>query len=66
MKAIRTMNEYPAGSLMNPAFRYQNSSNTDVARTFARIRREQAQAAKAASAKQMALALFAKRTGAKA
>lgn len=62
MKALRTLNQYPPGSLMNPAFRYRPSGETDVARTFARIRRAQAMQAHPA---QLQLALCAvKKAGA--
>lgn len=43
MKLIKTLNEYPAGSLMNPAFEYVPSRATDVRATFDRLRRELAQ-----------------------
>lgn len=43
MKLIRTLNDYPAGSLLNPDFVYVRSAETDVKRTFARLRRELAQ-----------------------
>ena len=37
----------PTIPILNPAFRYTNSANTDLHKTFARIRREQAQMDKA-------------------
>jgi len=40
----------PAHSILNAEFRYTNSTATDVRKTFARIRREQASAAARASA----------------
>ena len=40
MKTLRIINNHPPGSLQNPAFRYKKASETDVAKTFARIRRE--------------------------
>lgn len=40
MKKLKTLNDYPAGSLMNPAFVYVPSAATDVRATFARIRQE--------------------------
>lgn len=39
----------PAHSILNAGFRYTNSTATDVRKTFARIRREQASAAARAS-----------------
>lgn len=53
MKALRTLTDYPPGSLLNPAFRY--SRKTDVAKTFARIRRELARAKTAGDIPQLAL-----------
>jgi hypothetical protein len=41
MKPIRTT--APETSLLNPKFRYTPAAKTDVRRTFARIRREQAE-----------------------
>ena len=41
-------------SLHDPKFRYRNSLNTDIAKTFAKVRREQREAAKAAAQKQAA------------
>lgn len=38
-------------SLLDPAFRYTNSGATDVARTFARVRREMRQAEQEAKVK---------------
>lgn len=38
-------------SLLDPSFRYTASHSTDVRKTFARVRREQAAAAKAEAAK---------------
>ena len=35
---------------LNGPFRYRNSVDTDIRRTFARVRREQAEAQKAAAA----------------
>lgn len=40
MKTLRIINDHPPGSLQNPAFRYKKANETDVAKTFARIRRE--------------------------
>ena len=34
-------------SILDPTFKYTSSSNTDVAKTFARIRREQRRASEA-------------------
>lgn len=45
MKALRTLTNYPPGSLMNPAFRYRTADKTDVRVTWARYRRAQAKAA---------------------
>jgi hypothetical protein len=42
-------NEYPKSHLMNPARLYVNAASTNIAETFARIRAEQAKAAKPAS-----------------
>ena len=53
MKALRTITNYPPGSLMNPAFRYRTSSETDVRKTWASYRR--ALAKSAANDAQMAL-----------
>ena len=36
-------------SILDPAFRYTNSVNTDLAKTFARVRRAQREAAKGAA-----------------
>jgi len=36
-------------SILDPAFRYTSSANTDIAKTFARVRRAQREAAKAAA-----------------
>lgn len=33
----------PSKSILNPAFRYTKSVNTDIRKTFARIRKEQQQ-----------------------
>ena len=44
MKALRTITNYPPGSLMNPAFRYRTSSETDVRKTWERHRRALAKA----------------------
>ena len=38
-------------SILDPKFKYRSSVSTDVAKTFARVRREQREAAKAAAAK---------------
>lgn len=38
-------------SILDPSFRYTDSANTDIRKTFARVRREQ-DAAKQAQAKQ--------------
>jgi hypothetical protein len=40
----------PAHSILNAGFRYTNSTATDIRKTFARARREQAKAAVLASA----------------
>lgn len=53
MKALRTLTNYPPGSLMNPSFKY--SRTTNVAETFKRVRREQARAAAANQPGQRAL-----------
>ena len=37
MNELRTINQYPAGSLLNPAFQYKRSCETDVRETFARV-----------------------------
>ena len=37
-------------SILDPKFRYTNSANTDIRRTFARIRREQKQRERALAA----------------
>lgn len=42
MKPLRSR-EYPVGHILNPATPYRNSASTDVAATFERIRREQAE-----------------------
>ena len=42
MKPLKTLNSYPEGSLMNPAFCYVRSAETDVRKTFERIRQAQA------------------------
>lgn len=34
-------------SILDPSFRYTSSANTDIAKTFARIRREQRRTAEA-------------------
>ena len=34
-------------SILDPSFKYTSSANTDIAKTFARIRREQRRAAEA-------------------
>jgi hypothetical protein len=54
-------------SILDPSFRYTNSANTDLRRTFARIRREQReqarrQAAGATAANLVDLALRKART----
>ena len=36
-------------SILDPSFRYTSSVNTDIAKTFAKVRRAQRQAAKAAA-----------------
>ena len=51
MKALRTLTNYPPGSLMNPSFKY--SRTTNVAETFKRVRARLAKAA--ANDAQMAL-----------
>lgn len=56
MKALRTLTPYGPGLLMNPGFRYRDSRHTDVARTFARVRREQ-QARAAQPPAQLALTM---------
>ena len=53
MKALRTLTNYPPGSLMNPSFKYSRTAN--VAETFKRVRREQARAAAANQPGQRAL-----------
>jgi len=50
MKPIRTLTEYPPGSLLNPAFRYRRAAETDVAATLERARRAQAAASRAGAA----------------
>ena len=40
----------PAHSILNAGFRYTSSAATDIRKTFARVRREQASAAVTASA----------------
>ena len=37
-------------SILDPKFKYHNSADTDLRRTFARVRREQAEASKRAEA----------------
>lgn len=44
MKPLRS--SYPVGHLLNPATRYVPADQTDVRKTFARIRRQQEIAAK--------------------
>lgn len=55
-------------SILDPTFRYTNSANTDVRKTFARIRREQKQReranAAAAAAPANVLVMQARRYGA--
>jgi hypothetical protein len=54
-------------SILDPTFRYTNSANTDVRKTFARIRREQKQrerADSAAAAPANVLVMQARRYGA--
>ena len=41
-------------SILDPKFRYKNSVSTNLAKTFARVRREQREAAKAAAEVQVA------------
>lgn len=41
-------------SILDPSFRYTNSANTDIAKTFARVRKAQRDAAKIAQAAQRA------------
>jgi len=43
----------PVHSILNPGFRYTSSAATDIRKTFARIRREQAKAAAASSARSL-------------
>jgi hypothetical protein len=53
-------------SILDPTFRYTNSANTDVRKTFARIRREQRQrdrAVAAATAPTNVLVMEARRAG---
>ena len=50
MKPIKS--SYPATHILNPAFEYRNSSETNVAATFRKARREQAQIAKAQAEQQ--------------
>ena len=53
-------------SILDPTFRYTNSANTDVRKTFARIRREQKQrerALAAANARSNVLVMEARRAG---
>jgi hypothetical protein len=54
-------------SILDPAFRYTNSANTDLRKTFARVRREQRQAARqqdAPAAKANLVELKLRRAGA--
>ena len=41
-KPLTTLTTYPAGHLLNPATRYVPAAQTNVAKTFARIRAQQA------------------------
>jgi hypothetical protein len=41
--------EFDMKSILDPSFRYVSSSHTDLRKTFARIRREQAASARAAA-----------------
>jgi hypothetical protein len=53
-------------SILDPTFRYTSSANTDVRKTFARIRREQKQrerALAAANAPSNVLVMEARRAG---
>jgi hypothetical protein len=53
-------------SILDPTFRYTNSANTDVRKTFARIRREQKhreRALAAANAPSNVLVMEARRAG---
>ncbi len=53
-------------SILDPTFRYTSSANTDVRKTFARIRREQKQrerALAAANASSNVLVMEARRAG---
>ncbi len=50
-KPLRTVTTYPLGHLLNPATRYTPAANTDVAKTFARVRAQQAAAKAEAEAK---------------
>ncbi|MFV0679231.1 hypothetical protein [Ottowia sp.] len=59
MKALRTTTQHPPGSLLNPAFRYKKSSETDVAKTIARARREIERARASTPAAQLALPIGA-------
>ena len=63
MKALRTITNYPPGSLMNPAFRYRTSSETDVRKTWERHRRALAKAS--ANDAQMALPMGGDKAGGK-
>ncbi len=47
MKPLKSKEYQHSRSLMNPDRAYVHSSQTDLAETFRRIRREQAEAAKA-------------------
>ena len=54
-------------SILDPTFRYTNSANTDIRRTFARIRREQKKRERtgiAAAAPANVLVMQARRYGA--
>ena len=46
MKALRTLTNYPPGSMMNHAFKYRRACDTDVRKT---IERERARLTKAAA-----------------
>jgi hypothetical protein len=51
-------------SILDPSFRYVNSSHTDLRKTFARIRREQATTTRAAPSRPSVVVLDRRRAAA--